>query len=92
MKLKIVALLALTGLVGGCTATITPRGDIYTEALLPAVVVESYPQPVFVSKPHRPAPRPLGPIVSGRRYSGHSSARHSSHGFPRGPQGPGRRH
>ncbi len=79
MKLKILTLLAVTALVGGCTATITPRGDIYTEALVPTVVVESHPRPVFVS-PH-PHPRPFGPIVSGRRYPGrtHAEPHHPPH-------------
>ncbi len=86
MKLKIWTLIALAGLVGGCTATITPRGDIYTEALLPAVVVES-PRPVFVSRHHRPA-RPMGPVVSGRTFHRPSPRGHISHY----PSIPGHRH
>ena len=39
MKLKIMTILLLTGLLGGCMATVTPSGEIYTEALLPAPVV-----------------------------------------------------
>ena len=59
-------LLAGTCLLGGCTATITPRGEIYTEAYLPAetVVVESYTTPVVVPVA---APRPLGPLASAPR-------------------------
>lgn len=77
MRLKIGTLIVLAGLVGGCTATITPRGDIYTEALLPTVVVES-PRPVFVSR-HHPPMRPRGPVVSGRSFHRHPPRGHASH-------------
>ena len=79
-------------LLSGCMATITPSGDVYTEAFVPStVVVESYTTPVFVSVPRRPAPRHLGPIVSGRRYPGHPHRGPAPHGHPRGPLGPGHR-
>ncbi len=86
-------LLLATLLLGGCMATITPSGDVYTEAYVPSstVVVESYTTPVFISAPRRPAPRPIGPIVSGRRYPGHASHRPAPHGQHRGPQGHGHR-
>lgn len=65
-------LLASTCLLGGCTATITPRGEIYTEAYLPAetVVVESYTTPVVVPVA---VPRPVGPLASvpRHRFGGH---------------------
>ena len=56
-------LLASTCFLGGCTATITPRGEIYTEAYLPAetVVVESYTAPVVVPVVTH---RPVGPLAS----------------------------
>lgn len=62
-------LLASTCLLGGCTATITPRGEIYTEAYLPAetVVVESYTTPVVVPVA---IPRPVGPLASVPRHHG----------------------
>ena len=90
MKLKIMTILLLTGLTGGCMATITPDGNIYTEALVPSptVVVESYSTPVFVSRPHRSAPRPI--VVSNRRYGGKTPGHHSS-GKPHNSQHPGRR-
>ena len=92
MKLKMITLLLLTGLLGGCMATITPEGDIYTEALLPTpVVVESYPRPVFVSAPHyRPHPRPWGPMVSRRPHHGYRPGGQPGH-RPHNPPRPGRR-
>ena len=74
MKLKIMTILLLAGLTGGCMATITPDGNIYTEALVPTstVVVESYSRPVFVSAPARPRPHHVGPIASRPRPHGHS--------------------
>ena len=91
MKLKIMTILLLTGLTGGCMATITPDGSIYTEALIPSptVVVESHPRPVFVSAPSRP--RPMGPIASRPRHHGTVSHGHSSPGRPHNSQRPGRR-
>ena len=68
-------LLAGTCLLGGCTATLTPSGDIYAQAYLPAqnVVVESYTPNVVVESytptvvvPVAP-PRPLGPVARGPR-------------------------
>lgn len=94
MELKITTLLLLTGLAGGCTATLTPYGDVYTEALIPSpVIVESYPRTVFVSPAHRPGPRPMGPIASGRRHAaGPHPTGHHSHGGSSRPSGrPGRR-
>ena len=90
MKLKIMTILLLTGLLGGCMATVTTSGEIYTEALLPApVVVErSYSRPVFVSAP-RHHHRPMGPIAfkprPGHRPGGHPGYR------PHNPHRPGRR-
>ena len=63
-------LLLLTGVVlaSGCAATITPRGEVYTELLAPTstvIVEEQVVQPVVVSSP-RPvvvsAPRPFRTI------------------------------
>ena len=91
MKLKMMTLLLLTGLLGGCMATITPSGEIYTEALVPTstVVVErSYSRPVFVSAPHHRA-RPMGPIVS-RPRPGHRPGGQPRH-KPNNPPRPGRR-
>ncbi|MBR5151327.1 MAG: hypothetical protein IKW71_00640 [Elusimicrobiaceae bacterium] len=90
MKIKILSMLLVTGLVSGCMATITPSGEVYTEALLaPAVVVESYPQPIFVSAPARHHPRPMGPIATGHRYNRHTPARPAHHGSSHRPQGTG---
>ena len=55
---------------GGCAATLTPSGDIYTELLVPTstVIVEERPAPVVVSAPPPaivPAPRPV--VVSAPR-------------------------
>ena len=66
-KRKLLLLLMTTGLLGGCAATLTPTGEIYTEALLPVesttVVVESYP--LLAYGPHyRPAP-PRGRLRPG---------------------------
>lgn len=59
-KHNLLVLLAATGLLGGCAATLTPAGDIYTEALLPVdtttVIVESAPLVAY-------APRPMGPAI-----------------------------
>lgn len=59
-KHNLLVLLAATGLLGGCAATLTPTGDIYTEALLPVdtttVIVESAPLVAY-------APRPVGPAI-----------------------------
>lgn len=62
-KRKLLVLVACAGLLGGCAATLTPTGDVYTEALLPVdtttVVVESYPLIAYGPRPHfRPAPPP----------------------------------
>ena len=67
IKRKLLLLVMTTGLLGGCAATLTPTGEIYTEALLPVesttVVVESYP--LLAYGPHyRPAP-PRGGLRPG---------------------------
>ncbi len=85
--LKPAFLLATVVVLGGCTATITPRGDIYTEAYFPStVVVESAPV-VWVHHPPRPAPRPMGPYASSRRYHGPAFPGHGP-----GPHRPFRPH
>lgn len=81
MKLLTPVLLLTTVVVlGGCTATITPRGDIYTEAYFPSTVVVEPAPVVWVSTPHKHHPRPLGPYASSHRP-------HRPVGGP-GPQGP----
>ena len=80
--MKMFVLLLGGVLLSGCMATFTPDGDVYTELLAPSVVVESRPQTVFVSRPHRPAPRVWGPIASRPRphavVHGHSGHRPNS--------------
>ncbi len=83
MKLLTPAFLLTTVVVlDGCTATITPRGDIYTEAYFPSTVVVEPAPVVWVSTPHKHHPRPLGPYASRHRP-------HRPVGGP-GPQGPTR--
>ena len=65
-KHQLLVLVAASGLLGGCAATITPRGEVYTEAYWaePTVVVETYTPTVMVPlKPH-----PVGPIAKGPHY------------------------
>ena len=90
MKRKLFVCLLLAGFTGGCAATITPRGEIYTEALFPtAVVVEHSYHRAVVPPPHRPVARHFGPIVSRHRYGGGGPGHHG-HTRP-GPKGPIRR-
>ena len=85
MKLLTPALLLTTVVVlGGCTTTITPRGDIYTEAYFPPTVVVEPAPVVWVSPAHKHHLRPLGPYASRHRP-------HRTVGAP-GPQGPSRPH
>ena len=67
-KRKLLLLLMTTGLLGGCAGTLTPTGDIYTEALLPVesttVVVESYPLVAYGPR-YIPAPPPRGRLRPG---------------------------
>ncbi len=54
-KHKLLILVAAAGLLGGCAATLTPTGEIYTEALLPVdttVVMGSYPVVAYGPRPH----------------------------------------
>jgi len=78
--LKPVFLLVTMTALGGCTATITPRGNIYTEAYFPSTVVVEPAPMVWVSTPHKHHPRPMGPYASSHRHHrlpvvGHSPQR-----------------
>lgn len=69
MKLKLVMLLGLTGFLGGCAATVTPRGDVYTELLVPsAVVVERRPPMAFVPVHRQHTHQHRGHLVAGRHW------------------------
>jgi len=85
-KHKLLILVAAAGLLGGCAATLTPTGEIYTEALLPVdttVVVESYPLVAYGPRPHyRPAP-PRGGLRPGPRY--HPPVHYGTPGQHRAP-------
>ncbi len=80
-KRKLLLLLMTTGLLGGCAATLTPTGDIYTEALLPVesttVVVESYPLLAYGPR-YRPAP-PRGGLRPGPHFAPHGPAHYRPH-------------
>ncbi len=104
---KLLVLVATTALLGGCMATVTPAGDVYTEALLPVdttVIVESAPLVAYGPRPHyRPAPPPRprgvvrpGPHFGPRRPSVRYGApgQHRSPGQHRAPgvRGPQTRH
>lgn len=75
MKHKLLGIFILTGLLGGCMATITPSGEVYTDAVFTSTIVESYPQPIYVRHSHHP--RPVGPLVSGHRPSHHPGTRNT---------------
>ena len=64
--LKPVLLLATTVVLGGCAATITPRGDVYTELLVPSTVVVERRPPVAFVPAHHHVHHPRGPLVAGR--------------------------
>ena len=74
-KHKLLILVAATGLLGGCAATLTPAGDVYTEALLPVdttVIVERGPLVAYGPRPHyQPAPPPVhrGSLQPGPRFA-----------------------
>ena len=85
-KHKLLVLVATAGLLGGCAATLTPTGEIYTEALLPVdttVVVESYPLVAYGPRPHyqpAPAPRPhRGSLRPGPHFAPSYGPRHGHH-------------
>lgn len=73
MKFNILTVLLLTGLVSGCTATITPRGDVYAEGPLPSTVVieERYASPVVITT------RPAVPLISWYRSHKHHPRHHA---------------
>ncbi|MBQ8032890.1 MAG: hypothetical protein IJ266_02910, partial [Elusimicrobiaceae bacterium] len=84
-KRKLLVLVACAGLLGGCAATLTPTGDVYTEALLPVdttVVVESYPLIAYGPRPHfRPAPPPRhrGHLRPGPHFAPTHRSHHRPH-------------
>ena len=92
-KHNLFVLLAATGLLGGCAATLTPAGDIYTEALLPVdtttVIVESAPLVAYAPRPMGPAigHRPRGSVRPGPHFGSHRgpSARYGAPGQHRSP-------
>ena len=83
MKLfKSVLLLATVVVLGGCAATVTPRGDVYTELLVPStVVVERRPPVAFVPAHRYHVRHHRGPLVAGR----HPGFNHRPGMRPRGP-------
>lgn len=93
-KRNLLVLVAATGMLGGCAATLTPAGDIYTEALLPidttTVIVESAPLVAYGPRPHyRPAPPPRsrGAVRPGPHFGPHRgpSVRYGAPGQHRSP-------
>ena len=92
-KHNLLVLLAATGLLGGCAATLTPTGEIYTEALLPVdttVVVESYPLVAYGPRPHyQPAlpPAHRGSLRPGPHFGPHRGP--SRYGAPGQHRSPG---
>ncbi len=82
---KLLMLVAATALLGGCMATVTPTGDVYTEALLPVdttVIVERAPLVAYGPRPHfrsAPPPRPRGHLRPGAHFVSARGPHHRSH-------------
>ena len=95
-KNQLFVLIASAGLLGGCAATLTPTGEIYTEALLPVdsttiIVEENYPLIAYGPR-YRPAPppRPRGALRPGPRFPSHGFGRPRHHyGAPGQHRSPG---
>lgn len=91
-KHNLFVLVVATGLLGGCAATLTPTGDIYTEALLPVdttVIVERAPLVAYGPRPMRPVVGhcPRGSVRPGSYYGSHRgpSVRYGAPGQHRSP-------
>ena len=92
-KRKLLVLVACAGLLGGCAATLTPTGEVYTEALLPidttTVIVERAPLMAYAPRPIGPAMghHPRGGLRPGPHFRPHRgpAVRHAAPGQHRAP-------
>ncbi len=83
---KVVLLFAVvTSALSGCAATITPRGEVYTQVLVPPPVVVSRPVVVTSHRPHRRPPLHVR-VPKNHPRAGHSHPGHSHSARPHGPR------